>query len=393
MFTPYVSRWRRMLRRDELKLLLIVALYTLVGAFLLNAGLSLDAYGSIRFPNWMDWFVIMAAFVGILLAINLVVFPLVDFEGDQLLFPVIAFLCATGLLVISYLEPALFRQSIQRYAISTAIERDIATRDISLYTPVSYLEREEFDKLNVSWISLNAEHAKIRAANACATDAPTGPCPIVESPLTWHYFLYDHFANIVVGLIILLCIIYNPPPHRKPWFRDPIRAAMGGILLLAALAWAVGQQVGLIPDSFGMLGFNGMKFSFVVMAILGARYLDEALLSRRWVQISMAAIGGGLLVIIFITQRLTVPIINIQASELFKVLLVIFFAAIGRRAALLMSGHSFRRQLRWAALFAFTFGLTALVMFRVYDLGAILILAAILCTFLFLLLPARSVWP
>lgn len=393
MFKPYFSHWQRTLRREELRLLIIVAIYTLVGFFLVNAGLGLDAFGKVRLPNWRDWLVVALAFVGFLLAINLIIFPLMGFEGDQIMLPVIGFLCATGLLMISYLEPALFRQSVQRYAFDTAVTRGIYTRDVPLYTPSSYLEREEFDKLNVSWIALAAENAKMRAANLCDTEAPTGPCPSVQAPLDWHYFLYDHFANIVVGLIILLCIIYNPPPNRRVWFRDPIRLAMGGILLLAALAWAVGQQLGLIPESFAVLGFNGFKASFAVIAILNARYLNEAQLRRSWVQIAIAVLGGTLLLLTLATGRSTVPFLNIQVSELLKLLLVAFFAGLGSRVALLMGGHSYRRQLKWAAWFALTFALTALVMLRIYDLGAILILAAILSTFLFLLLPSRSVWP
>ena len=393
MFKSHIARWRRTLRQEELQLLLVVGLFTLVGFTLVNAGLSLDAYGSLRFPDWADWLVVALAFVGLLLAINLLIFPLMQFQGDQLLLPVIAFLCAVGLLVISYLEPALFRQSIQRYLWHTAAVRNIETRAIPLYTPTSYLEREEFDKLNESWIALNATHAEIRAANACETGAPTGPCPLVQPPLTWHYFLYDHFANIVVGLIILLCIIYNPPIVVKPWFRDPIRAVMGGILLVAALAWAGGQQLGLLPESFSILGFNGIKATFAMIAILGARYLNEAFLRRRWVQLALAGGGGVLLFITFVTRRLAVPVLNIQVSELLKILFVALFAGLGNRAALLMSGRSLTRQLKWAAWFVLAFGLSALVMFRIYDLGAILILAAILCTFLFLMLPARSVWP
>lgn len=393
MFKPFISRWQRTLRREELRLLIIVVIYTLVGFFLVNAGLGLDAFGKARLPNWSDWFVVALAFVGFLLAINLIIFPLIGFEGDQLLLPIIGFLCATGLLVVSYLEPALFQQSVQRYAFDTAVTRGIYTRDVPLYSPSSYLEREEFDKLNASWIALAAEHTEMRAANLCDTAAPTGPCPSVQASLDWHYFLYDHFANIVVGLVILLCIVYDPPAQLRVWFRDPIRLAMGGILLLAALAWAAGQQFGLIPESFAMLGLNGFKVSFAVLAILSARYLNEAQLRRTWVQLAIAVLGGLLLAVTLVTGRLTVPFLNIQVSELLKLLLVAFFAGLGSKVALLMGGTSYPRQLKWAAWFALTFGVTALVMFRIYDLGAILILAAILSTFLFLLLPSRSVWP
>lgn len=393
MFKPYISKWKRTLRRKELKLLCIVALYTLIGFFLVNAGLSLDTYGKIQFPNWIDWFVVALIFVAVLFTINLVIFPLIDFEGDQLIFPVTAFLCATGLLIVTYLEPALFEQGIQRFVNKTVVERNLTRDDVSLDIPSSLLERDEFEKLNADWTTLNEENAEIREASLCNTEAPTGPCPPVQSPLDWHYYLYDHFANILTGLVILLSIIYDPPPHRKPWFRAPIRAAVGIIFLFSALAWALGQQLGIIPNSFALLGLTGRKVLFTVIAILGARYLNEALLRRRWTQIGLGVLGGALLAVTFITGNLSVPLLNIQVSELLKLLLVAFFAGLGKNVAVLMSGHSFGRQLRLTMWFTLAFGLIAITMFRVYDLGAILILATVLITFLFLLLPARSLWP
>ena len=391
MFKSYISRWSRVLRREELKLLFIVALYTLIGFLLVNAGLSLDTYGAVRLPNWWDWFVVSLAFVGFLFLINLVIFPLIDFRGDQLLLPLMAFLCATGLLVISYLEPALFRQSVYRYLLHTSATRGIALADIDLYSPTSYLDREEFDKFNVSWEALNAQHAEIRAVNLCETEEPTGPCPLVRSTLTWHGFLYDQFANIIVGLVILLCIIHDPPG--KPWFRDPIRTALGGLLLAATLAWAAGQRLGILPTSFAVLGLDGFKLTIAVFAILSARYLNETMLRKRWVQLGIVIIGGVLLLITWLTRSETISLINIQVSELLKILSVILFVGLGSRAALLMSGHSFRRQLKWGLWFALAFGVSALVMARVYDLGAVLMLVTIFSTFLFLLLPARSIWP
>lgn len=392
MFKPYISRWSRILRREESKLLLVVALYTLIGFFLVNAGLSLDAYGVIRFPNWGDWFVVVLVFVGFLFAINLIIFPLIDFKGDQLLLPLVGFLCATGLLIISYLEPALFRQSVYRYLLETSAAQDIAISDIGLYSPTSYFEREEFDQFNVSWRALNAQHAEVRAANLCDTTEPAGPCPPVWSAFTWHYYLYDQFANIIVGLVILLCILHNPPG--KPWFQDPIRAVMGGILLLATLAWAAGQRLGYLPDDFAVLGLDGFKLAIAMLALLSARYLNDELLRSQWVQWGALGVGGGLLAITFVTENLAVPILNIQVSELLKILFIVFFAGLGRRAALLMSGRDYARQFRWALRFAIPFGLTALVMmFRASDLGAVLILTTLFSAILFLLLPARSVWP
>jgi cell division protein FtsW (lipid II flippase)/uncharacterized membrane protein YhdT len=393
MFKPYISKWKRTLRRQELKLLFVVALYTLTGFFLVNAGLSLDAYGELQFPAWLDWFVVALAFVGVLFTISLVIFPLIDFEGDQLILPLTAFLCATGLLVIAYLEPALFEQGVQRFVVATAAERELTTDAISLYEPISLLEREEFEKLNADWVVLNAENAEIRDANLCDTETPTGTCPPVQAPLDWHYYLYDHFANILVGLVILLSIIYDPPPHRKPWFRVPRRAAVGTLLLLSALAWALGQQQDVLPASFGLLGLDGQKMLFAVVAVLGGRYLNETLLRRRWVQAGIGLIGGALLVITFVTGNLSVPVLNIQVSELIKLLLVVFFAGVGSRVAILMGGRALGRQFRLSALFALAFGAIAITMFRIYDLGAILILATVLITFLFLLLPARTIWP
>lgn len=385
------ARLRRTWRRTEFTLLCVVATYVLVGMFLTNAGLSLTAYDRVILNDWQGWVVVAVAFAGILFLANLFIFPALEFEGDQLLFPLVAFLCATSLLLAAYLEPALFQRGVYLFEFETAQARP--DYEITLFDSIPYLSRAEFAEFDVQWTAVNNANQAVREDNACDTRHPAGPCPPVSPSLTWHYHLYDHFSKIVIGLVALFAVLYDPLPGRPPWFRRPAAFLVTAVLAGGVLALVAAQGIGLIPAGASILGFNGRKLLLITALLIAARYLNERTIRRPVVQAGVLGLGALALLGAVITGDLTIPLIGIQVSELLKLLLVVFFAGFGSRIAIQLQGTSVRRQLRLGLGLMGVFGVAAIGMFLLADLGAILVFTTILTTYLFLLLPSRTVWP
>lgn len=386
-----LARLRRIWRRTEFALLCVVAVYVALGMLLVNAGLSMNAYGHVVLSNWSSWAGVALAFVGILFLTNIVIFPALEFEGDQLLFPLVSFLCATSLLLATYLEPALFQRGVLLFEYATAEARD--DYEVQLYDSIPYLSKAEFAEFDVTWQVLNAENAAIRQANDCDTDDAPSRCPPLAPSLTWHYHLYDHFSKIVIGIIAMFAVLYTPRPGSRPWFRRPRAFLVTGTLVGAVVALTGAEIIGLVPRGASFLGFNGRKLLLVVGLLLSARYLTERTIRRPWVLAGVLLGGGIALLGAIITGSLAIPLIGIQVSELLKLLLVIFFAGFGSRIAVKLQGGSVRRQLGIGLGLLGVFGIAAIGMLVLYDLGAIIVFATITTAYLFLLLPSKTVWP
>lgn len=386
-----LTRMRRTWRRTEFILLCIVALYLLVGMLLTNAGLSLTAYNTVVLHDGWGWAVVALAFVAILFLANLVIFPALEFEGDQLLFPLVAFLCATSLLLATYLEPALFRRGVYLFEYQTALARP--DYEIQLFDAIPYLSKAEFATFDEDWTTLNAENQAIIDAGNCGVGEDARPCPPTAPALTWHVHLYDHFSKIVIGLVALFAVLYDPRPGQRPWFRRPRAFVATGVVVGGILALTAAEVIGLIPRGASVLGFTGRKLVLITGLLLAARYLNERTIRRPWVQIGVLTLGAIALIGAIITGELTIPLVGIQVSELLKLLLVVFFAGFGSRIAIKLQATNVNRQLRLGLGLLGIFGVAALGMLALNDLGAILVFTTITVTYLFLLLPTKSVWP
>jgi len=358
---------------------------------LTNAGLSLEAYDRVILHDWTSWAVVALAFIAILFLANLVIFPALEFEGDQLLLPLVGFLCATSLLMVTYLQPALFRRGVYLFEWETRQNRpDYA---IELFDSIPYLSREEFGAFNRRFEVVNEANQTTRDLNACAPDKTDNGCPPVAPPITWYSHLHAHFSTIVIGLVALFAIIYDPPPGRPPWYRRPRASLIAAALVAGVLVFTVTQRIGIVSRSAGILGLDGAKLLLITGLVLVARYLNEETLRRPWFQTAVLTLGGIALLGAIVTKKLTIPLIGIQVSELLKLLLVVFLAGFGSRIAVKLQGPNVKRQLRLGLLLVAVFGIAALGMILLKDLGAILVLATILTAYLFLLLPYRTAWP
>ncbi len=384
-----------MQRSREFKLLSLVSLYLLLGLSLTNIGLSSVNHAEPVWPLMADGFMVWLFFTVALLLLHLYLSRRLKFSGDQLILPLIAILCATSLILISYLEPTRLQSAVDEYK-AYSPQKDT----IKLYTPTSYIEVGEYQKMVDSWNKVTARNTAVLTQNKAYCDALKSNeydwerCPVTIAAPDWHWYLYQQLGTILVGFVTIALFLRKP---KREWrtiklfgltWPDPRNHFPEIARALIALILTVIAYLGINKDTSILLFFSRTQLlGLALMAFAVVPLFRERWLELSGIQAFLLFLTGVLLILVLLPHLIP----PIWMAEWVRVMLIVFFASVGAR---FINRLHYSRAIYWRIfpylLFVAVLVLAVIGMLLLNDFGAVLIFTFISFSFIILLLPSKD---
>ena len=383
-----------MQRSREFILLSLVSLYLLMGLSLTNIGLSSVNHAEPVQSLMLEGFLVWLIFTLALFLLHFYLSLRLQFSGDQLILPLIAILCATSLILISYLEPTRLQSAVEGYN-GYSPQADA----VKLYKPKSYIEIGEFQKMVESWNLVTVRNTTVLAQNKVYCEALTKDeydwerCPVIIGTPDWHWYLNQQLGMILIGFATIALFLRKPKRegYTRKWWRlewpvnpDHIPTATLKLVILAATVFAyftVDKNIPLL-FFFSITQLAG----FVMMWLVVIPLFQERWLELSGIQAVLLA-ATGLLFVCVLLHILGSPI---WMAEWVRILLIVFFASVGGRFLPRLLSLQTAQSLYWQRLPYVIMGAVLFIavvgMLLLNDFGAVLIFTFISFSFIILLL-------